>query len=130
MSRLRTHPKDRLGEPVRKIDLVEAAATLRAEPHAPVSGHRQIVLVRRGPVSLILFAFEADGFLKEHRADGEVVIQTLSGRLEVEAGEAVIGLEAGQALSLAPGQAHSVRALEVSDMLLTVCRVPVTQDTE
>lgn len=124
MSRLRTHPKDRLGEPVRKVDLADAAAALRAEPHAPVAGHRQIVLVRRGPVSLILFAFEADGFLREHRAGGEVVIQTLTGRLEVTAGEGVIPLDSGQALSLAPGQVHSVRALEVSDMLLTVCRVP------
>lgn len=124
MSRLRTHPKDRLAEPVRKIDLAEAAAALRAESHAPVAGHRQIVLVRRGPVSLILFAFEADGFLKEHRAGGEVVIQTLRGRLEVTAGEDVIALDSGQALSLAPGQVHSVRALEASDMLLTVCRAP------
>lgn len=130
MSRLRTHPKDRLGEPVRTIDLVKAASALRAEPHAPVAGHRQIVLVRRGPVSLILFAFEADGFLKEHRADGEVVIQTLTGRLEVTARGDVIALEAGHALSLAPGQPHSVRALEVSDMLLTVCRVPAAQDQE
>lgn len=124
MSRLRTHPKDRLAEPVRKIDLAEAAAALRAESHAPVAGHRQIVLVRRGPVSLILFAFEPDGFLKEHRAGGEVVIQTLRGRLEVTAGEDVIALDSGQALSLAPGQVHSVRALEASDMLLTVCRAP------
>ena len=123
MSRLRTHPKDRLGEAVRKIDLIEAAAALRAEQHAPVAGHRQIVLVRRGPVSLILFAFEPDGLLREHRADGEVVIQTLTGRLEVTAGGDVIPLAAGQALSLAPGQAHSVRAAEASDMLLTVCRV-------
>lgn len=123
MSRLRKHPKGRLGDAVRKIDLVEAAASLRAEPHAPVGGHRQIVLVRRGPVSLILFAFEPHGLLKEHRADGEVVIQTLTGRLEVTAGGDVIALEAGQALSLAPGQAHSVGAAEASDMLLTVCRV-------
>lgn len=129
MSRLRTHPKDRLGESVSKIDLVGAAAALRAEPHAPIAGHRQIVLVRRGPVSLILFAFEPHGVLKEHRADGEVVIQTLTGRLEVTAGGDLIALEAGQALSLAPGEAHSVHAPEVSDMLLTVCRVHAA-DTE
>ncbi|HEX6250331.1 MAG TPA: cupin domain-containing protein [Gemmatimonadaceae bacterium] len=126
MSRLRTHPKDRFAELVRRIDLTEAAAALRAEQHAPVAGHRQIVLVRRGSMSLILFAFEANGVLKEHRADGEVVIQALTGRIEVTAGGSVTVLEAGQALSLASGETHSVRAPEVSDMLLTVCRDPAT----
>ena len=120
--RLRTHPKDRLASPVRRIDLVAAAKDLRAEAHAPTSGHRQLALVRHGPLSMILFAFEKDGRLKEHQADGEVVIHVLRGRLSVEAGGDAIVLGAGSLLALAPGQRHALHALEESDMLLSIAR--------
>ncbi|MEX2181612.1 MAG: cupin domain-containing protein [Gemmatimonadaceae bacterium] len=122
--RLRTHPKERLAAPMQRIALAEAAAQLRAEPHAPVAGHRQVALVRRGPVGLILFVFEKDGHLKEHRTEGEVTIHVLSGRLSVTVGDEEMQLGPGELVSLAPGQAHSVRALEVSEMLLSVCQTP------
>ena len=120
--RLRTHPRERLAAPVQRIDLREAAARLRDEPHAPVSGHRQVALVRRGPVSLILFLFEPGGALKEHRAEGDVTIHVLAGSLEVTAADETSRIGPGGIVSLAPGQAHSVRALEASEMLLTVCQ--------
>jgi len=122
--RLRTHPKERLAPPVQLIDLTEAAERLRAEPHASVAGHRQLALVRRGPFSLILFAFEADGFLKEHKAEGDVIIQVLAGRLEVTVAGDVVSIGRGELVSLAPGQSHAVLALEASDMLLSICKVP------
>lgn len=120
--RLRTHPRDRLAARVQHIALHEAAAQLRAEPHASVVGHRQVALVKRGPFTLILFLFEPDGLLKEHRAEGEVSIQVLTGRLEVTVASAVYQLGAGELISLAPGQPHSVRGIEASEMLLTVCQ--------
>lgn len=120
--RLRTHPRDRLAAPVQHIALHEAAARLRAEPHAPVGGHRQVTLVKRGPFTLILFLFEPDGLLKEHRTEGEVSIHVLTGRLEVTVASEVYRLGAGELVSLAPGQTHAVRGLEASEMLLTVCQ--------
>lgn len=121
--RLREHPRDRLAAPVQHVTLREAAATLRAEPHPPVGGHRQVALVKRGPFTLILFLFEPDGLLKEHSAEGEVSIQVLTGRLEVTVASDVYALGAGELVSIAPGQPHSVRGLEASEMLLTVCRL-------
>jgi quercetin dioxygenase-like cupin family protein len=120
--RLRTHPKTRLAADVQRIDLVEAVAQLRAEPHASVSGHRQVALVRHGPLSMILFAFEKDGLLKEHRADGEVIVQVLRGRLSVDVAGETILLTTGMLVAMAPGQYHAVRALEDSDMLLYIAR--------
>lgn len=125
--RLRTHPKERLAAPVQRIELNGALERLRAEPHAAVAGHRQVALVRRGPVSLILFDFEPGGYLKEHRTEGEVTIHVLSGRLAVTVGAEVTSVGAGELIALAPGQEHAVRALEASEMLLTVCRVPPAQ---
>lgn len=126
--RLREHPKDRLADPVQRVSLADAAARLRAEPHEAVSGHRQVALVRHGPVSMILFVFDRDGFLKEHSTDGEVTIHVLSGRLAVTTPTGEERLGAGELLSLAPGQSHAVRAMEPSEMLLTVCRTMSTEN--
>ena len=126
-NRLRPHPKDRLAATMQHVDLVDAAKKLRAEAHASVSGHRQLAVVRHGPVSLILFVFEKDGMLKEHQADGEVIIQVLTGQLAVTVAGDVITLGAGTLLFLAPGQRHAVRALEESDMLLSITRAAVEQ---
>lgn len=120
--RLREHPRERLAPAVRRIGLAEETTQLRAEPHPPVTGHRQVVLVRRGPVALVLFVFEVGGFLKEHRTEGEVIIQLLAGRLRVTVHDEELDVGEGEIVSLAPGQPHSVRAIEASEMLLTVCR--------
>jgi quercetin dioxygenase-like cupin family protein len=122
--RLREHPGDRLASPTQVVHLSEVAARLRAEPHAAVSGHRQIAIVRDGPVRMFLFAFDHDGELKEHHAEGIVTIQVLSGRLRVTVAKDVHELGPGQLVTLARGIPHSVRALAASNMLLTVHRVP------
>lgn len=100
--RLRTHPTERLAASVQRVDLAESAAALRAEAHASVAGHRQLAIVRHGTVSMILFAFEAGGHLKEHQTDGEVIIQVLSGRLLVSVAAEEITLAAGALHRAAP----------------------------
>lgn len=122
--RLRPHPEDRLASAVQVVSLAATAAQLRAELHAPVAGHRQIAVFRHGPVTMLQFVFEAGGLLKEHQADGVVTIHTLSGRLMVIADEEPHELGPGELVALAPAVPHSVRAIEASEMLLTVHRIP------
>jgi quercetin dioxygenase-like cupin family protein len=122
--RLREHPEDRLAAPLQLVDLADAGARLRGEPHGSVSGHRQIAVFRHGPVTLLLFRFEPDGLLPEHRAEGVVTIHLLSGRLVVIADDDPHQLEPGQLLGLAPGVVHSVRATAASEMLLTIHQTP------
>ncbi len=119
--RLRTPPDERLREPVTLIDLAATTRALRAEPHAAVSGHRQIVVFRHGAVTLVSFAFEAGGSMKQHHAEGVVTIQAISGHLRVVAGNTTHELRAGQLVGLAASVPHSVEAIEASEMLLTVC---------
>ena len=123
-ARLGQHPEDRLASPLQLVNLADAAARLRAEPHASVSGHRQIAVFRHGPVTLLLFRFEPDGLLPEHRAEGVVTIHVLTGRLVVIADDEPHQLEPGQLLGLAPGVVHSVRATAASEMLLTIHQTP------
>ena len=104
------------------VDLEAAAAQLHAETTPSRAGHRQLVLVRQGPTTLILFAFDRDSRLKEHQADGEVIIQVLKGRLAVDVAGETLVLPAGSLVALTPGQRHAVHAQEESEMLLTIVR--------
>ena len=119
--RLRPHPSTRLAGPVVHLNLPELAGALHGEPHPAQSGHRQVGLIHRGPLRLLLFAFEPGGRLPEHRAPGHVVIHCLRGELSVEAGAAEHRLGGGEALVLDPDVPHAVHALAESEMLLTVC---------
>jgi quercetin dioxygenase-like cupin family protein len=119
--RLRPHPSTRFTGPVVSLDLPNLSRALRAEPHPAKGGHRQAGLVHRGPLRMLLFAFEPGGRLPEHRAPGQVVIHCLRGELAVEVSEAPHRLGAGEALVLEPDVPHSVEAVTESEMLLTVC---------
>jgi quercetin dioxygenase-like cupin family protein len=105
-------------------DQPDLARGLHAEPHPSIHGHRQAGLVHRGPLRLVLFAFEPGSELPQHRAPGQVVIHCLRGQLEVDAAGAQEQLHEGEALFLDPDVLHSVRAVTESDMLLTVCVSP------
>ena len=128
--RLRPQSHERSVESIQQFDLAAVTARLRAEAQASVAGHRQAVLVRRGPLTVILFAFEADGCIKEHHTDGAVTIHVLAGRLEVTVDGAVLPLGRGELVTLAPKQAHAVRATEAAEMLLTVCRLPAAPTSD
>lgn len=119
--RLRPHPSTRLAGPVVPLNLPDLARALHAEPHPGKGGHRQAGLVHRGPLRLLLFAFEAGGRLPEHRAPGHVVIHCLRGELAVQAAAASHRLGSGEAVVLDPEVPHSVEAMAESEMLLTVC---------
>lgn len=119
--RLRPHPGTRFDGPQEYLDLPHLAAGLRGEPHPAKAGHRQAGLIHRGPLRILLFTFDAGGWLPVHRAPGQVVIQCLRGELKVEASEKTFALASGTALVLEPDVPHSVEAVRESEMLLTVC---------
>jgi len=119
--RLRPHPNTRETRPVLSLDLAAAVRALEAEPQPAASGHRQISLLHRGPLRLLLFAFEAGGSLPAHHAPGQVVIQALTGRLEVTTPHGRVELGPGQVIVLEPELPHSISAVVASQMLLTIC---------
>jgi quercetin dioxygenase-like cupin family protein len=119
-SRLREHPVARGIGDSQTLDIAAALELLRAEEHPAVHGHRQVTLFHRPPLTLVLFAFDADGLLPEHVAQRMVSIQVIDGSLTVQAAGVDHVLEAQQILLLDAAVAHSVRAGRPSAMLLTV----------
>ena len=122
--RLRPHPQQRFDAPAHHFDLAAIAARLRAEPHPSVAGHRQIAIYKGEQTTLVLFAFDRDGVIPDHSADGVVTMQAIRGRLHVDGMGGSYELVPGQVLVLAPGVPHAVRATEPSEMLLTVQMMP------
>lgn len=118
--RLRQAPADRFAGEEHAFDLAREVARLRGEPRFATDGHRQIVLFRQGPVSLVLFDFEAGGVLPGHVADGVVTIHTLSGRVEVRTTEAAHDLPAGNIIVLRPGVSHDLVAPVAAQVLVTI----------
>lgn len=118
--RLRTPPSERFAGERHLFSLATVLEELRAENHPARSGHRQMALFRRGPVTKVLFSFEEGGRLAEHSAPGLVSIHVLEGRLDVAADGREHEMEGGDVLVLDPNVPHDVRAIERSAMLLTV----------
>lgn len=126
--RMRPAPRERFAGREHLFDLVAESEKLRAEPGGPRNGHRQITLFRGGGISVVLFDFEADGWLKDHAADGYVSVIVLDGKLQMSTAAGDYLMPSGSLLVLSPGVRHDVRALTPSRMLLTVRLDPAEDD--
>lgn len=118
--RLRKAPAERFAGEEHSFDLAREAARLRDEPHPAADGHRQIVLFRQDPVSLVLFDFEAGGVLPGHVAEGVVTIHVLSGHVEVRTADESHVVPAGSLLVLRPGVSHDLTAPVAAQVLVSV----------
>lgn len=92
--------------------------------HAPQSGHRQITIFHRAPVTMVAFSFSDGGVLSDHSASGLVTIQAVAtadeGVLEVRTASQTYALQSGEIVVLDPNVVHSVSSRGASRMLLTV----------
>jgi quercetin dioxygenase-like cupin family protein len=125
-ARLRRAPLERFAGTEHVYDLAQIARQLRAEPHPPTDGHRQITIAHHGSAALVLFDFEKDGRLADHVADGLVTIHVLSGHVQVKTAEGEHELRAGNVMVLSPRVEHDLHAEVPSQVLLTVNMEPTT----
>lgn len=118
----RPAPRDRFVGTEHVFDLRAIASGLRDERTPVRDGHRQMTIFHKPPLTLIVFDFEAGGRLADHRAEADVTILALSGRLEVSTPTQTHQLPEGSALVLDPGVRHDVHAPAGGQMLLAVAR--------
>lgn len=94
----------------------------RAE--VPEQGTLSRVLHDDDRLRLVLFAFDAGQELTEHTASVPAVLQVISGRFRVTAGEATFPMGPEAWLLLDAHEPHSLVAEEPSRLLLTMLRSP------
>ena len=65
--------------------------------------------------------------MKEHRAPGSAVVQTLSGRIRLGLPDQTVELPTGALVVLEPNLPHDVEALEESAFTITIAWPPGTR---
>lgn len=103
---------------VHSVDLDGVADRLIAA--LPGHGRRSENLAREGGTSLIMMAMEGGDLLREHSADGVVMVQVLRGHTTLTAGKETFDLRSGELVMLQPGVRHDLQAEEQSVVLLTI----------
>ena len=106
--------------PVFHARLGEQLERLRREPAWRAGDRNAITLVKTPALSVVLLAVKEGARLQEHRAEGSVTIQVVSGSVRVDAGGRRVELAPGEVLVLEPGLEHALEAVRESAVLLTI----------
>ena len=84
------------------------------------SGQNSRTLIKYDALRVVLIALKARASIPEHRAPGQISIQTIVGHIEVRAQGRSFDLRAGGLIALDQGVPHEVVAVEDSAFLLTI----------
>jgi quercetin dioxygenase-like cupin family protein len=112
-----------LAGPVLAFDLAEQIAALRAEEPYARSGRAGRTLAKSGRFRLVLTAMDKGNEISTHQADSPMTLQVVEGALHFRTNGQEYTLNAGQVLFFGPGEAHDIRAVEASALLLTLSAI-------
>lgn len=114
-------PIDRpLAAPMMIFDVEPRLAELRQDESYRRSGRLGRTLAKSGRLRLTLVALNQGVEVGTHHASSPMTIQVLEGALSFRVGTSEHRLTAGQVLFFGPGDAHDIRAMEESALLLTL----------
>lgn len=105
------------------FDPVEELGQLRSDESYARSGRLGRTLARSGRLRVTLVALNGGVEVGTHHADSPMTIQVLEGRIGFRVGGADHELSAGEVLFFGPGEAHDIRALEETGLLLTLSAI-------
>lgn len=103
-------------------------ASIAAEVPVSPDGTLSRVLYRDDRLRIVGFSFDANQELTEHTASIPVILQTITGVLDVTASGETVRLVPGAWMALAASEPHTVVALEPSVLLLTMLRKGLDPD--
>lgn len=84
------------------------------------AGHKTKMLVKHAEFRIALITMNSGSRWAEHKTNSRIAVQPLQGHLRFFTPDGNFDLREGQLLTLDPGIAHSVEALEESAFLLTL----------
>lgn len=85
-----------------------------------LAGEKTRALFKSDDLELMHLVLRAGQSLPPHQVPGDITIQCIEGRVEVEVDARATLLRAGQLLYLRGGALHAVTAVEASSVLVTV----------
>ena len=117
-SRRRPHAPS-MGEALMEFDLPAEVDRLHAET-TWITGQNARTLIKYDDFRVVLTALQAHIRVPEHKTEGRLSIQVLSGHIQARASGRTFSLRPGGLLALDHGVLHDVEALEESAFLLTI----------
>jgi len=115
---LRTSPS--LDGTVMYVDIEAEQKQLYEEEQWRTIGRNAMTLVKYPDMRIVLEVMKQGARIEQHRTEGRVAIQVLSGRIRLRVGDEDVELPAGRLLTLDRMVPHDVEALEQSAFLLWV----------
>jgi quercetin dioxygenase-like cupin family protein len=112
-----------LAGPLLTFDLQEQLTELRGEESYKRSGRAGRTLAKSGRLRLVLVAMAPDNSISTHQADSPLTVHVLQGHIRFRAGQGEHELREGQVLFFGPGDAHDIRAVAESVLLLTLSAI-------
>jgi quercetin dioxygenase-like cupin family protein len=109
---------------VTALNLLDEAAALRREPTWEQSDRNAKTFVKADDLRLVLTMLKQGAIVKEHRAPGSAVVQTLSGRIRLGLPNQTVELPAGALVVLEADLPHDVEALEESAFTIAIAWPP------
>ncbi|MFD1431106.1 cupin domain-containing protein [Lacticaseibacillus yichunensis] len=106
------------------IDKIDPATTLSLTSLIPLDDGQvnSRTLVQRDDMSMTLFSVATDEEIGGHTAEGDALVNILSGEAEVTIRKKAHRVPAGQSILIPAGARHSLYALEGFQMLLIVVK--------
>ena len=108
-----------MGEALMEFDLPAEVHRLHAETTWS-TGQNARTLIKYDDFRVVLTALQAHIRVPEHKTEGRISVQVLSGHIRLRASGRTFSLRPGGLLALDHGVLHDVEALEESAFLLTI----------
>lgn len=112
-----------LGGPMLTFVLEEQLRELRAEDSFRRSGRAGRTLAKSGRLRVTLTAMQSGNVIGTHQSDSPMTLHVLAGHIRYRANDGEHELRAGELLFFGPGDAHDIRALEETALLITLSAV-------
>lgn len=112
-----------LAGPLLTFDLDGQLRELKAEEAYTRSGRAGRTLAKSGRLRVILVAMQAGNAIGTHQADSPMTLQVVNGHIRYRANDGEHEMRSGELLFFGPGDAHDIRALEETALLITLSAV-------
>jgi len=106
-------------DPFTELDLNAELHRLQAETTWS-RGQNAKTLIKYDDCRVVLMALKAATRIPEHKTEGRVLVQVLSGYVQVKASGRTFNLRQGGVVALDHAMPHALEALEESALLLTI----------
>jgi quercetin dioxygenase-like cupin family protein len=112
-----------LAGPLMTFDLTAITAELRQEEAYARSGRAGRTLAKAGRLRLVVVAMDEGNVIATHQADSPLTIQVLEGDIHFRVDGGEHRLHEGELLFFGPGDAHDIRAIRPSVLVITISAI-------